>query len=473
VKTDLTQLTANELVALYRKHKVSPVEVVAAILERCERVNPHLNALSLIDADAARRQAKASEKRWRKDSPSGPVDGVPVTVKELVRVAGWPTLMGSRLVDPAQPWNQDSPAVARLRDAGAVLLGQSTSPEYGHKGVTDSPLHGITRNPWNTALTPGGSSGGAGAAVAAGLGPLAIGTDGGGSIRIPASFCGIVGLKATFGRVAAWPPSLTGDLSNTGPMARTAEDAALMMNVIARPDVRDPGSLPDATVDYLDKVGGKGRLRRLRAALVMKFGDHALDPAVESAVRRAAHQFEQLGCTVEEIVPDLGGVQGGRAFGVHWLSFVQHVLALFPEARYGELDPSLLAMARAGQKLTSAELVAAMADRRTLAIGWNRVLSEYDIVLAPTVAVPAFAAGVAAPPGPDGNPNMNWSPYTAHFNLSRHPAISVPCGLTPAGLPVGLQIVAAHYRDAFLLRVAHRYQRAFPVPRPNLPENLP
>jgi aspartyl-tRNA(Asn)/glutamyl-tRNA(Gln) amidotransferase subunit A len=467
MKSDLTQATASELLALYRKDKASPVDVVKAILRRAQDVNPRINAFCLVDADNAMKQARASEKRWRKDEPLGPLDGVPVTVKELIRVAGWPTLMGSKLVDPDQRWDEDAPSVARLRESGAILLGQTTSSEFGHKGVTDSPLHGVTRNPWNTAMTPGGSSGGAAAAVAAGLGPLALGTDGGGSVRLPASFCGIFGLKATYGRVAAWPPSLNGDFSNTGPLARTAEDAALMMNVIARPDPRDPWSLPEHDIDYPKKL--KGRLRKLRVALMLKFGDHPLDPEVADIVPAAARHFEELGCHVEEAAPDLGGVDGRKTFGVHWLSYAQHLLKIYPADRHNDFDPSLLVMAREGQKYSSADLVSAMADRRTLSIGWTKFFDKYDLLLCPTLAVPAFETGRGAPMDAEGKPNMQWSPYTAHFNLSRHPAASVPCGLTRAGLPVGLMIASGHYRDALVLRAAHHFQTAFPLKLPVLP----
>ena len=215
---DLTQQTAAKLSALYRRGKASPVEAMKAVLARTARLNGEINAFRHVDEDGALKAARASERRWKKGAPLSPLDGVPVSIKELVRVKGWAASMGSKLTDTA-PVEEDAPAVARLREAGAIVFAQNTSPEYGHKAVTDSPLNGITRNPWKLDRTPGGSSGGAGAAVAAGLGPIAIGTDGGGSVRIPSSFSGLVGLKATFGRVAAWPPSMTGDLANTGPMA--------------------------------------------------------------------------------------------------------------------------------------------------------------------------------------------------------------------------------------------------------------
>ncbi|MBM3650113.1 MAG: amidase, partial [Alphaproteobacteria bacterium] len=421
--TDLTQASAAELSRLYRKGKASPVEAMKAVLARTDRVNPAINALCRVDAEGALKAARRSERRWRKGEALSALDGVPVSIKELVRVKGWPATMGSRLTEEA-PADADAPAVARLREAGAIVFAQSTSSEYGHKGVTDSPLHGITRNPWNGERTPGGSSGGAGAAVAAGLGPIAIGTDGGGSVRIPSSFCGLVGLKATFGRVPAWPPSLTGDLANTGPMARTALDCALMMNVIARPDARDAHALPADDTDYTRKLGGK--LRKLRVGFVLRFGDHPIDIEVAALVTKAAHAFEKLGCTVEEVEAPFPYADASRAFVVHWLSALQRLLQLHPESRHSEFDPNLLAQAKAGQRYTLQDVVNAQVTRRELALAWNLFFERYDLMLSPTVAVQPFEAGKNLPDGPEGKANILWSPYTAQFNMSRHPAASVP-----------------------------------------------
>lgn len=465
--TDLTQASADELGKLYRKGKASPVETMKAVLARADRLATTINALCHVDAKAALAAARASEKRWKKGEPLSPLDGVPVSIKELVRVKGWPASMGSKLTDKTQV-DADAPAVARLREAGALVFAQSTSSEYGHKGVTDSPLHGITRNPWNTGMTPGGSSGGAGAAVAAGLGPIAIGTDGGGSVRIPASFNGLIGLKATFGRVPAWPPSMTGDLSNTGPMARTALDAALMMNAIARPDPRDGHALPPDDTDYTKKLT---RLpKKLKIGFALRFGDHPLDIEVAAMVTKAARDFEALGCTVEEVEPPFAFGEASRAFVIHWLSALQRLLQLFPEARHGEFDPSLLAGAKAGLRYTLQDVVNAQVTRRDLTLAWNLFFTKYDLLLTPTVAVQPFEAGKNLPPGPDGKGNVMWSPYTPQFNLTRHPAATVPCGLSRQGLPVGLQIVSAHYNDALVLRAAAAYAEAHPLKFPVLPE---
>jgi aspartyl-tRNA(Asn)/glutamyl-tRNA(Gln) amidotransferase subunit A len=464
---DLTQQSANRLSALYRKGKVSPVETMKAVLKRTERINPEINAFCRVDGALALKMARASERRWRKGKPLSALDGVPVSIKELVRVKGWPASMGSKLTDKT-PADADAPAAARLREAGAIVFAQSTSSEYGHKGVTDSPLNGITRNPWNVARTPGGSSGGAGAAVAAGLGPIAIGTDGGGSVRIPASFTGLVGLKATFGRVPAWPPSLTGDLSNTGPMARTALDCALMMNVITRPDARDAYALPEDDTNYARKIDSK--LKKLRVGFVLRFGDHPLDIEVAALVTRAARDFEKLGCKVEEVPAPFSYAEAGRTFVVHWLAALQRLLQIFPESRHGEFDPNLLASAKAGLRYSLQDVVNAQVSRRELAIAWNLFFAKYDLLLSPAVAVQPFEAGKNLPDGPDGKANALWSPYTSQFNLSRHPAASVPCGLSRDGLPIGLQIASGHYKDALVLRAAARYADAHPLKFPVLPE---
>lgn len=465
--TDLTQTSAAELSRLYRKGKASPVETMKAVLARAETLAPLINALCRVDAEPALAAARASEKRWKKGEPLSPLDGVPVSIKELVRVKGWPASMGSKLSDEA-PVDADAPAVARLREAGALVFAQSTSSEYGHKGVTDGPLHGITRNPWNTDRTPGGSSGGAGAAVAAGLGPIAVGTDGGGSVRIPSSFTGLVGLKATFGRVPAWPPSLTGDLGNVGPMARTALDCALMMNVMARPDARDAYALPVDDTDYtkrLDKLP-----KKLRVGFVLRFGDHPLDIEVAALVTRAARQFEALGCTVEEVEAPFPFADASRAFVIHWLTALQRLLQLFPEERHHEFDPNLLAGAKAGLRYTVQDVANAQATRRELAIAWNLFFEKHDLMLSPTVAVQPFETGRNLPVGRDGRGNVTWSPYTSQFNLTRHPAASVPCGLSREGLPAGLQIASAHYKDALVLRAVSAYADAHPLKFPVLPE---
>jgi aspartyl-tRNA(Asn)/glutamyl-tRNA(Gln) amidotransferase subunit A len=465
---DLTQMTAARLSKLYRRGKASPVEVTRAVLARTDAVNPRLNAFCRVDGKEAIAAARASEKRWKKGKPLSAIDGVPVSIKELVRVKGWSPSMGSKLTDKT-PADADAPAVARLREAGAIVFAQSTSSEFGHKGVTDTPLNGVTRNPWNLERTPGGSSGGAGAAVASGLGPLAIGTDGGGSVRIPSSFNGLVGLKATYGRVPNWPPTLNGDLSNTGPMCRTAEDCALMMNAIARPDPRDPTQLPADDTDYVKAL--KHKLKKPRAAFLLRMSEHPLDIEVAALVTKAVTRFSKMGWKVEEITaPPFPHADAGRIFVTHWLSNLQRLLDLYPESRHGEFDPNLLAGAKAGRRYTMNDVVTAHAGRRDMAVAWNLFFEKYDFLLTPTVAVQPFDVLKNAPEGPEGKANFLWSPYTATFNLTRHPAASVPCGLSSSGLPVGLQIVSGHFKDAAVLAAAARYCEEHPLKFPVLPE---
>src|SRR5258706_3005447 len=282
--TDLWVPPPTEVVEVFRKRAAPPVEVTAAVLRRIELVNPKLNAFNLV-SEKAGADAKASEERWQRGEPKGLLDGVPVSVKDILLTKGWPTLRGSKTVDPKGPWNDDAPAVARLREHGAVLLGKTTTPEFGWKGFTDSPLTGITRNPWNPAKTPGGSSGGAAAALAAGMGALAIGTDGGGSIRIPCSFTGLFGIKPSFGRVPAWPLSPFGTVAHVGPMTRRVTDAALMLNVLALPDARDWYALPYEARDWRNALD-QG-VADLRIAYSPDLGYAAVDPEVAAIVRKA------------------------------------------------------------------------------------------------------------------------------------------------------------------------------------------
>lgn len=261
MSTDLTRCTATELLALYEARTASPVDVVNAVLDRIERVDPLINAFCLVAGDDAVASAEASERRWHRGAPIGPLDGVPTSIKDLILTAGWPTRRGSRTVDPNQPWTVDAPATGRLREAGAVLIGKTTTPEFGCKGETNSDLTGITRNPWDVSKTSGGSSGGTAAAVAAGLGPLSIGTDGAGSVRIPAAFCGNVGFKPSFGRVPAYPLSPFGTVSHLGPHTMSVADSALIMNVLKQPDARDWTSLPPDPSDYRARLDA-GRLSR-------------------------------------------------------------------------------------------------------------------------------------------------------------------------------------------------------------------
>jgi len=465
IDRELTRASAAELAELYRTKAASPVEAMAAVIERAEKVGPRINALTRIDADESISAARRSEARWMAGAPLSPLDGSPVTIKELVRVKGWPHTMASRLTDKT-PAAEDAPAVARLREAGAIVWSQNTSPEYGFKGVTDSPLHGITRNPWNLERTPGGSSGGTGAAVAAGLGPLGIGTDGGGSVRIPAAFCGLVGLKATYGRIPAWPPSMHGDLANTGPMTRTVRDCALMLGVMSRPDARDPFPAPPEDRDYT--TGLDAGVKGLRIGFISTAGLVSADPQIEARLGSAVKTFEELGAAVEPMTPPPESAEAGRVWVVHWFSALQRLLQVYPAERHGEFDPGLLEQARTGEKYTVQTLVDAMVERRTISTAWNLALTRYDLVILPTLNVLPFPVGQPQPLGLDGKPNLAWA-NTSLFNLTRHPTITTPLPPSADGLPIGLQIVGPHYRDDRVLAAAAALEAALALEFPRLP----
>jgi len=461
---DLCRLSATELLALYRRKKLSPVEVARATLERIRKLNPLLNAFCLVDEKQAMQTAKQSEKRWAKGAPQGLLDGVPVSVKDLLLTRGWPTLRGSKTIDRAGPWPDDAPSVARLREHGAVLLGKTTTPEFGWKGVTDSPLTGITRNPWNPNMTPGGSSGGGAAAVAAGMGPLAVGTDGGGSIRIPCSFTGLFGLKPSFGRVPAWPLSPMGTLSHVGPMTRTVADAALIMNVLALPDGRDWHSLPYDARDY--RIGLEDGVKGLRFAYSADLGYAKVDNEIASIVKRAVNKFKDLGASVE--AEDPGFDDQLRVFLNHWFPGAATIVRNTPPELRKRMDQGLLEVAGEGGKLPMQEYFAAIQQRGELGLLMNRFHESYDLLLTPTLPLAAFGAGKEVANLLNEKRWTDWTPFTYPFNLTQQPAATIPCGLTKKGLPVGLHIVGPRYADALVLRAARAFESVHPLRMPDL-----
>ena len=346
-----------------------------------------------------------------------------------------------------------------MRESGAILLGKTTMPEYGWKGATDSELFGITRNPWNLGKTPGGSSGGAAAALAAGMGPLALGSDGGGSIRIPCALTGLFGIKATFGRVPVYPPSPMGTVSHVGPMSRTVADSALLLNVITKPDPRDWFAQPPTEIDYL--AGIDDGIEGWRVAFSPTLGYAKVDPEVAEIVARAARAFVDLGATVEERDP--GFADPTDVFTTHWYAGAANALKDKSAVQLELVEPPFLAMAMAGREIGALEYLTAVARRTELGIHMNHFLDEWDLLLTPAVSVPAFDVGIVAPPGYDGLYWTEWTPFSYPFNLTQQPAASVPCGFTAAGLPVGLQIVAAKHAETKVLRAARAYEAAHPT----------
>lgn len=463
VSSSLCNCTATELLALYRSGQASPLEATRAVLARIDRLNPQLNAFCWVDAESALASATASTERWHKKAPAGPLDGVPVSIKDLILTRGWPTRRGSHTVDPDQPWDIDAPATARLREAGAVLLGKTCTPEFGCKGETNSPLTGITRNPWDLSRTPGDSSGGTAAAVAAGLGPLSVGTDGAGSVRIPAAFCGNVGLKPGFGRVPAYPLSPFGTVAHLGPHAMSVDDAALMLNVLAQPDARDWTSLPPDNRDY--RVGLHDGVRGLRIAYSPTLGyAKNVHPEVAAAVERAVQQLAEMGAHVEAVDP---GIEDPLDIttGLWFLGAATVWNGLTP-AQQAVADPDFRAEAELGMRLTALQVQQLHLRRGGLGSHLRQFMQRYDLIATPSVAVPAFEARPAGHSPMDPVAMLGWTPFSYPFNLSQQPAISMPCGLTKQGLPIGLQLVGPMFGDALVLRAARAFETAQPVPRP-------
>jgi aspartyl-tRNA(Asn)/glutamyl-tRNA(Gln) amidotransferase subunit A len=465
MNNDVHELGAAELSDAYRRRDLLPVEVAESCLARIQALDAEINAFCHVDADYVRAAAQDSEQRWMENAPLSPLDGVPVAIKDLLLTRGWPTRRGSLTVDAKGPWPDDAPAVARLREAGAILIGKTTTPEFGWKGTTDSPLTGVTRNPWNLKKTPGGSSGGSGAALAARLAPLALGTDGGGSIRIPASFCGVFGLKPSFGRVPAWPLSPFGTLAHVGPMSRTVRDSAMLLNVISQADARDWHASPTVGCDYT--AGLRDCVKGKRIAFSPRLGHVTrISPEIEAAVAAAARLFGELGAVVEEIDPP--GGDSMSIFRTLWWAGAAFLLRDLPEEKKKLLDPGLHQIAEGGAAISLRDFLSVSAARGVYGSVVRQFMERYDLVLTPSVATVAFDTGKLTPLDEDGSAWVSWTPFSFPFNLTQQPAASVPCGYTRDGLPIGLQIVGRMFDDAGVLAACAAYEEANPLYR-NIP----
>ncbi len=453
-------LSATELIAGYRARHFSPVEATRACLAVIAARNADLNAFLVVLEESALAQARASEARWHAGTPKGLLDGVPVTVKDLCQTAGAPARNGSLTTSDA-PGTVDAPCVARLREAGAVLLGKTAMCEFGWKGVTDSVLLGVSRNPWDRERTCGGSSGGAAIAAATGMGALHVGSDGAGSIRIPAAFCGVVGLKATFGRVPMWPPGRVA-VGHYGPLTRTVEDAALALTVIARPDARDWTALP--CVEGTDwRHGIDAGVRGLRIAWCPTLCGARADAEVLRLTREAVDVLAALGAQVEEVASPIASPR--EPFDTLWAASMAQILRRIPAQKRALCDPGFVAVAQRGLGVSANAFLDATGVRHEDGATMNAFHRRYDVLVTPQMPTTAIAAGADVPPDAGMTSWLDWSPYTYPFNWTQQPAASVPCGIASDGLPVALQVVGARYAEGTVLRVARALEAARPFLR--------
>jgi Asp-tRNA(Asn)/Glu-tRNA(Gln) amidotransferase A subunit family amidase len=457
--SDLTFLSAEALAAGYRARQFSVSEVIDAILDRIERDNPLVNAYCTLIPDRARAEAAAADRALAQAEMLGPLHGVPISIKDVIATAGVRTTRGSRVYADHVP-EEDAPVVSRLKAAGAIVLGKTNTPEFGWKSPTDNLLFGPTRNPWDLNRTSAGSSGGAAAAVACGLGPIGIGSDGGGSIRQPASFCGVFGLKPSFGLVPSVPAGAANTFGSIGPLTRTVRDAALALNCIAGPDERDWFAQPRPDVDYLAACSGD--IRGLRVAWSPDLGYAAVEPEVRRIADAAARTFTDLGCDVEEAAP--GWREPSELFHVLFYGMFGAVVEdLLPDWR-DQLDPGLVWIADLGRQYSAYDVSRAHRKRLELQDTARRFFEKYDLLLTPTMTLPPFGLGISYPREVAGVPvrGMQWTAFTFPFNLTGQPAASVPCGWTAEGLPVGLQVVGRRHDDASVLRACAAFERSAP-----------
>jgi aspartyl-tRNA(Asn)/glutamyl-tRNA(Gln) amidotransferase subunit A len=462
-REDLCFMPATLLAAAIRQKKVSPVEVINAVYARLHKINPKINAFCTVTEQQARQAAKEAEAAVVRGEDIGPLHGVPVSIKDLFLTRGVRTMFGSRIRETYVP-DENAPVVDKLLAAGAIALGKTATPEFGFKGVTDSPATGITRNPWDLSKTPGGSSGGAGAAVATGLGQLAVGSDGAGSIRIPSSFCGIFGLKPSFGRVPVYPPAPVAILVHAGPMTRTVRDAALMLNAISGPDERDLLSLPSDPTNFLSAC--EGGIRGLRVAWSPMLGYAKVDPEVARVTESAAKVFESsFGCTVEAADP--GFESPWRSLSILWVMSYALRLRTFLREWEDRMDSDLVTLIKRVERLNATDYGEAVANRAALWDTTRKFFNRFDLLLTPTLPVPAFPVSRIGPEqiltSADGLiPFSDWVPFTYPWNMTGQPAATVPCGFTREGLPVGLQIIGRRFADATVLRAAAAFEEVRP-----------
>ncbi len=456
--TALHNLTAHQLSDAYRTKALSPVDVTRALLAHIENWEPRLNAMYVIDSEGALAQAAASETRWRDGRPLSQLDGVPITIKDIIATKGVPVPIGTAAADFTSA-SIDQPPAARVREAGCVILGKTTMPDFGMLASGVSSLHGVTRNPWNIQRNTSGSSSGAGAAVAAGYGPLALGTDIGGSVRLPAAYNGIFALKPSLGRIPIYPPYLG---RVTGPMTRTVTDAALLMNVLTKPDQRDYMALPYEARDWAGLLAGEVRGKKLGLLIEIGAGTTP-QPAVRRGIESAAKAFEAAGAIVDPVVPF---ITAEMLDGLD-LFFQSRLLAeieRLPADRQSKVLPFILEWCRRAEGRSAVDAMRALGQIMLMREKAVAATQGFDFLISPTSPITAYAADEPTP-GNDSARPFDHIAFTAPFNMSEQPAASLCAGYDEDGLPIGLQIVGHRFDDAGVMMLAHAYESLRPPMR--------
>ena len=467
--SDLIWLSATELAVAYRQRQISPVEVVDAVLDRLAAAEPSVNAFVTVTADDARREAREAERKFARGDEGGPLAGVPITVKDLTNTAGVRTTYGSSLHSANVP-EQDDIDWARLKEAGAILVGKTTTPEFGLLGVTESQLTGITNNPWDVTRTTGGSSGGAAASLASGVAPLAWGSDGGGSIRVPAAFCGVVGLKVSEGRIPSRSSASYQGVSTSGPLARTVTDVALALSITAGPDVADPGSLPWADPTTFTTAAARASVEGLRIAVAPHFGRGPVSRDVQAGLTRAVSVLGSLGAVTSDVVMELPDpIDYFLDFWSPSFAVAIDDLRALPGWADDRVHPTMLKLAERGNSLSAVHYWnTSVVVRQRIYEGFSSVFADHDLIVVPTVPLTAFAhpgpaAGNADVDGiPVSHPALDFHRLTEPPSHAGLPAITVPCGADPHGLPIGMQIIGPRFADALVLQAAAAFEAATP-----------
>ena len=456
---DIGYLPAHQLAALIQSKTVSPVEVVNAILRRVSAVEPLVNALATVAAEQALQAAREAERAIQNGEATGPLHGIPVTIKDLASTRGIPTQRGSRIFAGASP-NEDAPFVERLKAAGAIIIGKSTTAELGWSGLSRSPLTGFTHNPWKRGYQAGASSCGAGAAAAAGYGPLHQGTDAAGSIRIPSHFCGVFGLKPTFGRVPLVPVGNLDYTSHAGPMTRDVRDATLMLKVMAGQHPEDHTSLEGPSPDF--EAGLADGIRGMRIAYSPDLGHARVDPEIAAITKNAAAVLESLGAVVEEVTP-AWGPEGPELIRFFWPALMSLFARHLPEWE-DRMDPGLVACVKDGMKIGAHEYQAFRERKLAYCSRIGRWFEGWDLLLTPSASVTAFPVELVQPPDWPQHPWdwMQWAEFSYPFNFAGNPAASIPGGFAKSGLPVGIQLVGRRFKEMDVLRAAFAFEQQRP-----------